>query len=382
MIDDQGLALNLWRQVVRGSDTSTPPPIPENRPPAFDQVLPDRTDTEGDAVSFSAAATDPDGDPLTYGATGLPAGVSIDANGLVSGTLASGSAGDHSPIITVSDGRGGNAQVDFTWTVTPAGTPPGDCGGTVSQETHPAIVDAGSWAVWNHGTRSGGSVMRTSTSGAAATVAFTGDEVCWIAARGPDQAIAEVSIDGGPRQTVDLYASTTQPQQIAFRAHGLGPGTQTMTIFHSGSWNPAATSSRIEVDAIQMASPIALPRIEQTDARWSYTGKWSTASSSGFSDGSATRSNEIGATASISFTGRSVRLIGSLSYKHGHAEVTIDGGPPTTVDLYTVGKVSRAVLFERYDLPAGEHVLTVRVTGNRHPDATDHRIEIDAVDAG
>ena len=60
-----------------------------NQEPTFDQNLGDRTDAEGDLISLDAGATDLDGDTLTYAATGLPAGLSIDtASGLISGTIA------------------------------------------------------------------------------------------------------------------------------------------------------------------------------------------------------------------------------------------------------------------------------------------------------
>ena len=50
----------------------------------------------GAAVSLDADATDGDGDTLTYSATGLPAGISIaPATGVISGTLAAGSAGTY-----------------------------------------------------------------------------------------------------------------------------------------------------------------------------------------------------------------------------------------------------------------------------------------------
>ncbi len=45
-----------------------------NQNPTFDQNLGDRSDAEGDLISLDAGATDPDGDTLTYAATGLPAG--------------------------------------------------------------------------------------------------------------------------------------------------------------------------------------------------------------------------------------------------------------------------------------------------------------------
>ena len=62
-----------------------------NQEPTFDQDLPDQTNAEGDVIiSLDAGATDADGDPLTYAATGLPDGLSIDtSSGLISGTLSS-----------------------------------------------------------------------------------------------------------------------------------------------------------------------------------------------------------------------------------------------------------------------------------------------------
>ena len=70
-------------------------------------------------ASLDADATDPDLDTLTYEATGLPAGVSIDAStGVISGTLGFSSAGTHNVTITVRDGATVDDSDTFTWTVT------------------------------------------------------------------------------------------------------------------------------------------------------------------------------------------------------------------------------------------------------------------------
>ena len=42
--------------------------------------------TVGTAVSLQLVATDGNGDALTFGATGLPAGLAISAGGLITGT--------------------------------------------------------------------------------------------------------------------------------------------------------------------------------------------------------------------------------------------------------------------------------------------------------
>ncbi len=101
--------------------TAGPPLTPAgNGAPVFSTDITDQTDAEGEAVSLDADATDPDLDTLTYSATGLPGGVTINpSTGVISGTLA-GDAADNSPysvVITVSDGSLTDTD-SFSWTVT------------------------------------------------------------------------------------------------------------------------------------------------------------------------------------------------------------------------------------------------------------------------
>ncbi len=96
-----------------------PPPV--NNEPTFDQNLPNRTDPEGTVINLDAGATDLDGDVLTYAATNLPPGLSINTGtGLVTGTINSTAAAGspYSVSITVRDGPTVDATDTFTWTVT------------------------------------------------------------------------------------------------------------------------------------------------------------------------------------------------------------------------------------------------------------------------
>ncbi|MGF1503703.1 MAG: putative Ig domain-containing protein [Anaerolineae bacterium] len=91
---------------------------PVNRSPVV-TPLPDRTDAEGDAVSFQVEAVDPDDDPLLYSADNLPEGVLIDENtGLISGVLEADAGGVYEVVVTATDDKNASDSTVFTWTVT------------------------------------------------------------------------------------------------------------------------------------------------------------------------------------------------------------------------------------------------------------------------
>ncbi len=86
--------------------------------------LADRSNLDGNSVSVNAASafSDTDAtDTLTYSATGLPAGLSIDsATGIISGTIDKNASqsGPYTVIVTASDGHpGGSVSASFTWSV-------------------------------------------------------------------------------------------------------------------------------------------------------------------------------------------------------------------------------------------------------------------------
>ncbi len=83
-------------------------------------LLPNRTDAAGTAVNVTLTASDPDGDVLSFAASGLPAGLTINnSTGVITGTPTT--ATNYNTTVTVSDGRGGTAARSFVWTITPPG---------------------------------------------------------------------------------------------------------------------------------------------------------------------------------------------------------------------------------------------------------------------
>ena len=80
-----------------------------------------QTTTVGTAVSLQIQASDSGGATLSYSASGLPAGLSINtSSGLVSGTPTT--TGTSSVTVTATDTTGANGSASFSWTVNPSDT--------------------------------------------------------------------------------------------------------------------------------------------------------------------------------------------------------------------------------------------------------------------
>ncbi|MGG4776225.1 retention module-containing protein [Paenalcaligenes sp. Me52] len=85
--------------------------------------------------------SDPDGHPLTFTATGLPPGLTIDPNtGVISGTLdrsasQGGQGGVYTVVVTAKDPYGGSVDLPFTWTALNPPPEAADDHGTTEENT-------------------------------------------------------------------------------------------------------------------------------------------------------------------------------------------------------------------------------------------------------
>lgn len=103
--DGQRTVSTYLTVIVSGASTH-PPSIAPPGPQASDL---------GATVSLAISASDQDGDPLTFAASNLPPGLSINASGVISGTVTT--AGSYNPVVTVTDSIGLSATAAFPWTV-------------------------------------------------------------------------------------------------------------------------------------------------------------------------------------------------------------------------------------------------------------------------
>lgn len=153
-----------------------------------------QTGTVGTAKSLQIVATDSAaGQTLTYAASGLPAGLSINAStGLISGTPTT--AGTYSSTVTATDTTGAAGSVTFSWTI---GTAGGGCSGQLLG--NPGF-ETGTAAPWS--ATSG--VVTSSTS----QPARTGSWKAWLDGYGSshtDTLTQSVSIPAGCAATLSFY---------------------------------------------------------------------------------------------------------------------------------------------------------------------------------
>ncbi|MER8187775.1 putative Ig domain-containing protein [Kitasatospora sp. NPDC094015] len=150
---------------------------------------------QGAAVSLQIHATDSaSGQTLSYGANGLPAGLSVNAaTGLISGTAST--AGSYTTTVTATDTTGAAGSTTFSWTVTGTG---GTC--TAGQLLGNAGFETGAAAPWS--ATSG--VVDSSSSEAA----HGGSWKAWLDGYGTthtDSLAQTVTVPAGCHATLSFY---------------------------------------------------------------------------------------------------------------------------------------------------------------------------------
>ena len=121
-----------------------------------------------------------------------------------------------------------------------------------------------------------------------------------------------------------------------------------------------------------MTGPVLTPRLVQ--AATSYTRTWSTSTSTRYSGGSTRYATVAGASASYTFTGRSIALVTTKALSRGSVKVYVDGSLAGTVSTYAHVTTYRAVVWATAWPTSGTHTVKLVVVGTAgHP-----RVDLDA----
>lgn len=231
-----------WAAVsVTGSD-----PVPGECPGQGDNPKVtnpgNQTGTVGTAVNLAVQASDPNGETLSYSATGLPAGLSINASsGVISGTPTT--AGSSTVTVTAKNTSGLTGTASFTWTVNPPGggcSAPGD-------------------KVSNGGFESGTSPW-TTTSGVVSSnsdgeTAHSGTHYAWLDGYGrthTDSATQSVTIPAGCKATLTYYVHIDTAETTGVTAYDnltVKVGGTTVAAYSNLDANSGYVQKSIDVSA-------------------------------------------------------------------------------------------------------------------------------------
>ena len=260
------------------------------------------------------------------------------------------------------------------------------------QDTDPAVVFSG--AGWVQGDRSsiewsGGTAAGSLTPGDRATFTFTGTGVRWLGELGPQNGgIASVFLDGAFMKEVETYAPSPDPahqnifQAEHFKATGLADTSHTLTVEVTGRQNAAAATAIVVVDAFDVIT--SGTRREETDPAITYTAGWLQGNRDHpYSEGTAAVSTIPGDRATFTFTGTSVSWIGFKGPQAGIARVILDGTVVAdSLDMFIPfpSEGPQETVFTSPPLAAGNHTLTIEVTGSKNPASLGLSIVVDAFD--
>jgi len=121
-------------------------------------------------------------------------------------------------------------------------------------------------------------------------------------------------------------------------------------------------------------------RTEQTDPNVVCGQNWILYPDTQASGGSITYSDTTDDSCTFSFTGTSIRYIGTPSNNKGIASVHVDQDPPVDVNLYSSTLKYHQVLYTKENLSPGQHTITIVVTGRKDDHSSLPRIDVDAFD--
>ncbi len=187
--------------------------------------------------------------------------------------------------------------------------------------------------------------------------------VSWSKVSGAHAYRLQVRRDGGQWRSVRLSRPRAHAARLVldgghhYRARFAVQGS-------SGKWSDWARSASFEPGRIQESSnSVDFP-----------SGTWRRVPIAGASAGHVRSSRTSGATATFTFSGRSVAWVATRDRTRGSARVYVDGTYRTTVNLHARSLHTRSVVFRASWTSGGTHTVTIKSTGSDgHP-----TIDVDA----
>jgi hypothetical protein len=216
-----------------------------------------------------------------------------------------------------------------------------------------------------------------------------------------------LSSTGGVPVTITWTAPTTLPTGTSTVSYaveqktGTGAFTLVKTVTTTSTTLTLATGSTYQVrvkatakdvggvalgtSAYATGAAFAPSTAQETTTAAVYSGTWTSQAVTGSFGGSvkfaqAPAATSTGPSVTFTFTGTRVSWVATKGPDRGKASVSVDGGTPVTVDLYSATLSVRREVFAKNGLATGTHKVTVKVLGTHSSAAattSPNRIDID-----
>ena len=261
------------------------------------------------------------------------------------------------------------------------------------EESDAAVTLTGTWTKSDSALGwSGGSAMQTTAAGATATIKFNGTSIRWLGSRGRGMGMATVSVDGVVVRQADLFARPADEAHTpVVTIYDLAPGDHTLTITATGTHNPQGEGNAIVVDAFDVQPSFTVSHWQDTNPDLQYTGNWTKSSENFPWSGNgvsnlperpvtAHETQAAGDKMTVPFRGTGIEWVGYRGPDAGIAQVQVDGGAATTVDLYAANATYQPTVFSASGLADANHTLTITSTGTKNAASSGTRVVVDALD--
>src|SRR5262249_51492302 len=203
--------------------------------------------------------------------------------------------------------------------------------------------------------------------------------ISWSLVSAVEHFELQQSASGGPFTAVSLASPTATSATLNLQLTGVKtlPSYQ----FQVRACNGTLCSPWV------LGAKVTVQTVDNTTAT-SFSGPWSGVNLAGAYNGSVhsaslsspTRPTKATLGKPLTFTTAtgSFTWIATLGPDRGLATVSIDGGVPVTVDLYSPTLQTARVVFARNDLGPGQHTVSIAVLQQRNPLSTGTRVDHDA----
>lgn len=241
----------------------------------------------------------------------------------------------------------------------------------------PSITYSGTWTSRLNSPSFGASDSYSSTANSYAQMTFNGTSVKWIGSKGANYGKADVYIDNNlVTSNIDCYNSTGLYKEVLFSKEDLSSGQHTIKVVAKGTKNSSSSDYNIIIDGFEYSNGVC--KVDESSSDPVYSGTWTKRTNSGAYNGYDSYSSGTNNFVQLSFSGTSVKWIGSKGSNFGKADIYIDGVLDVSdLDCYSSTPREQQILYNKTGLVAGKHTIKVVVKGTKNASSSDYNLVFD-----